>query len=253
MFISWLEKKCYPNHPISLTAEEWVEWEKVEKSKPICNFCVNVVPQWCKKYITRPLSNAQYWFLYRFVKKHKYHLIDTGLLPGYYDVDTRIFHGVFNLMKEFCEDEQPRNDWMWESDKNSKKFVPGFNAAIESFKWQKELVYTSDDVWDIENQHLIGTPQPQALVAKELEEIYIWWVVTRPNREDPYKKFQDFYFENLLREKGSSMSLLCARSPEEEEKRALVVAQRDELEKQYKDEDENMLLRLIKIRHSLWT
>jgi len=252
MILKWLDKKCYPNKPKFCTAEEWSSWHEIERSKPICNFCVNTFPDFFKYKIFKRVENVKYWFMYRLCKKHRYQLIDTGLKPGYYDTDTRMFHGLFNLMKEFCEQEQPAHDWMWKSDENKGKFKSGFDAAIESFKWQKELVYTENEIWGDENKHLIGQPTKQAENAKELEQIYLWWVKTLPNRLDPYDAFPDEYFENLVKDKNT-MKVFYERPKEEQIKYDEIREKRDALEQQYADEDEEMLLRLIKIRKCLWT
>lgn len=251
MFLEWLEKKCYPDKPLFASAETWSEWHEFERTKPICNFCVNTVPDFIKYKIIKRINNVKYWFLYRFFNEHKYQLIDTGLKPGYYDVDTRMFHGIFNLMKEFCEHEQPYHDWCW-LDEPKEKFKPGKEAALKSFAWQKDLVYTEDEIFRDEYKHLIGQPTPQALNATELEKIYLWWVDIFHNRKDPYEVFKDEYFSNLVKEKNT-MKAFCERPPEEQEKYNEISKKRDELEKQYADEDEEMLLRLIKIRKSLWT
>ena len=197
MALKWLEKICYPDHPKCGTAEQWSAWEKIEKSKPVCNFCVNTVPRWFRVK-KRQLNDIKYWFMYRLLPSQKYHLIDTGLKPNYHEIDTRMLHGMFNMLKNFCEDEMPWHDWCWQeagkeidAEKDGKpykrrKFVKGKEAALESFAWQKKLVYTEDEIWRDEDKHLIGQPTPQAKNAEEVEKLYLWWVETRPARVDPY-------------------------------------------------------------------
>ena len=263
----WLEKKCYPDHPTCGTAEQWSAWSKIEKSKPVCNFCVNTVPLWFARK-GRQINDIKYWFLYRFSNKHKYQLIDTGLKPNYHEIDTRMLHGMFNMLKNFCEDEQPMHDWCWQeagkeidAEKDGKpykrrKFVKGKEAALESFAWQKKLVYNEDEIWRDEDKHLIGTPTPQAKSAEEIEKLYLWWVETRPARVDPYEAFPDPFLEKRLEQRkagDSVMSLFCKGTEEEEAAKRDRYMKIDELEKQYDEEDTEMLIRLIKIRKSLWT
>ena len=263
----WLEKICYPDHPTCGTAEEWCSWDKIEKSKPVCNFCVNVVPAWFARK-ARQLRDIKYWFLYRLHPAHKYQLIDTGLKPNYYEVDYRMMHGMFNMLKNFCEDEMPYHDWCWQeagkeidAEKEGKKykrrkFVRGKEAALESFKWQKALVYTEDEIWNEDQKHLIGQPTPQALSAIEIEKLYLWWVETRPARVDPFEAFEDPLLEKRLEQRkagDSVMSLFCKGTEEEEAAKTQRYHNIDELEKQYDAEDDEMFIRLIKIRKSLWT
>ncbi len=263
----WLQKICYPDHPKSGTAEEWSAWHKKEKEKPVCDFCTNTVPRWfgIKK---RQLNDVKYWFLYRLHPHHKYHLIDTGLKPNYHEIDTRMLHGMFNLLKNFCEDEMPWHDWCWqeagkeidaENDGNSykrRKFVKGKEAALESFKWQKALVHREEEIWNEEHKHLIGTPTPQAKAAEEIEKLYLWWVETRPARVDPYEAFPDPFLEKHLENRkngGSVMDMFIRGTDEEEALKKDRYEQMDALEKKYEEEDDEMLIRLIKIRKALWT
>ena len=53
----------------------------------------------------RFFNDIKYWFIYRFHPKHRYHVVDTGLAPGYYDKDYLILHSVFNILKEYVEVE----------------------------------------------------------------------------------------------------------------------------------------------------
>jgi len=251
MFFKWLEKKCYPDHPSVATAEEWCEWEKKEREKPICYFLVNTIPEWFNTNIISKISNVYYWFQYRLHPAYKYHLIKTGLKPGYHEIDNRMINGMFNILKEFCENEQPYHDWCWNN--KGEKFISGKEAALKSLKWQKELVYTEDDIFNDNDKHLIGQLTPQAEKAIELETLYLWWVEIYPNRVDPYDCYEDPYFNNLIETKESVMKILCNRPPEEEIKATKIYHQRDILEKQYIAEDEEMLIRLIKIRNSMWT
>lgn len=264
MLRKWLEKKCYPDHPRCATPEEWVEWEKKEKEKPICNFCVNIFPEWYKFNVVDRLRDIKLWFKYRFQKEYKYHLIDTGLEPGYHEIDDRMLHGMFNLLKEYCEYEMPYHDWICVESSNElhaeetgekykrSKFIRGYDAAMESFRWQKDLVYKEETI-DDEDKNLIGQPTHQAKKATELETLYLWWVVTRPNRKDSFDTYPDPFFDKLFNEATSAMELFKKGTPEEEMERSKIYKLRADLEQKYQDEDEEMLIRLIKIRHTMWT
>lgn len=258
MIRKWLEHKCFPNHPKVATAEEWVEWEKFEKSKKWCNFIVNTIPHWFEKLNNR-MQRILMWCRYRVQPSHKYHLIDTGLTPTYHEIDTRMLHGMFNMLKEFCEEEQPYHDWCWTSiddenkGKKPKKFKRGREAALESFKWQKALVYKAEELDSVEDAELIGKPTEQAKRAEEIEKLYLWWVDVYPNRRDPFEVYEDPYFDKLIENNEPAMKLLCSRPPEEEAAYKERIKKIDELERQYDLEEEMMLTRLIKIRHSLWT
>lgn len=142
-----------------------------------------------------------------------------------------------------------------ERNTKEKKFVKGKEAALESFKWQKALVHKEDEIWRDEDKHLIGQPTGQALAAIEIEKLYLWWVETRPARVDPFEAFEDpFFAERLEKSKtDGAMSMFCKGTPEEEAARRSRYDNIDVLEKQYEAEDDEMFIRLIKVRKSLWT
>lgn len=49
-----------------------------------------------------------YWAIkHRIIPKHKYHIIRTGLKPGYYDPDTRILHCIFSEVYNWAEYNNP--------------------------------------------------------------------------------------------------------------------------------------------------
>jgi len=54
-------------------------------------------------------SDTYWWFIHRLVPKHRYHVVDTGLPPGYYDPDIRLLAGIFNEVHKFVAN----NHWDW--------------------------------------------------------------------------------------------------------------------------------------------
>lgn len=81
----------------------------------------------------------------------------------------------------------------------------------------------------------------QATVAREILDLYVWWTVTRPLREDPYDsvhRFNMMEIHHVDQERAINISESFNRARE--------------LEQAQFDEDTEMLTRLIKIRHHLW-
>lgn len=77
--------------PGALTSEGWDEWEKINKFKyPIRYFIFEAFPDFIYFYIKSPIKDFYWWVIHRTFDK--YHVINTGLKPGYYDVDTLMFH-----------------------------------------------------------------------------------------------------------------------------------------------------------------
>jgi len=183
---------------------------------------------WCP--ITRFFGGIKYGILYRFHPQHKYHLINTGLEYGYYEVDYRILHGCFNLLKEFVEVELARAQYYL----GEKKQLPRWKSKRKYIRKNKKelgLKYLSywENIKPDKNGSREGLSPKEWISARAkdraIKELYLWWVEQRPNRKSPYDKPRD------------KISWKTAWEVTEE----------------YEKEDEKMLMKLIKIRNRLWT
>lgn len=97
---------------------------------------------------------------YRISPRHQYHLVNTGLRPGYYDEDTRMLHACMSLLVEHVERGH------------------GGAGVLQEFTDQ---LRNEPDLWG-------GAPvDSQADHQAEVIAIYHWWKVQRPadwERED---------------------------------------------------------------------
>jgi hypothetical protein len=57
------------------------------------------------------LTDIKWWILHRIWPSNKYHIVNTGLPPGYYDADTRLLHSCFSILCDYYEREAPSIDW----------------------------------------------------------------------------------------------------------------------------------------------
>lgn len=160
------------------------------------------------------MNKLRYWFYYRFVPKHKYHLIDTGLKPAYYDIDTLMLHGMFALLVRYVDRE---------------------HEGLEKLEaWGHKLCSVTDEYAN--SCHEQG--------QKELEacELYRWWTIERPQRPEPFDAVGepegDPEWERKFGERAFS------------DRQYHKV---HEIEEAYQQEDQDMLHRLINIRRGLWT
>jgi hypothetical protein len=95
----------------------------------------------------------------------------------------------------------------------------------------------------------------QAKAAKEIIELYTWWTTTYRNRPDPYEASGwSAHCENMrVKYPGSMFSSLNSKDPEDRKASDKAHKLLQKIEKAYEKEDEAMMIRLIKIRQSLWT
>ena len=229
-FADWVrgEKK-----PIALEWNAWEEWRKETSDKRPLRFFI------AEKVLTRLQDIAMFpcdffdsvysWWHNRFVSKT--HYLKTKLQPGkFHELDNRILHGLFNEFREFVEVELAHMQ-AWGEKKYVFKKGRCRDAGIDHLLWASNLKHED------ENDSLFDTPTPQAKDAIKMIEIYTWWTELRPNRPDPadISGWSDHYQsgdENLRMDSLEKLS---------------------KIEKYYDDEDEEMLISLIKIRKSLWT
>lgn len=167
--------------------------------------------------VLRFFKDIKWFVLYR--TTHRYHVVNSGLPPGYYDVDTVMLHTAFNLLKKFvevelawtqycCNKQERKNKPWWMT---SKRYVKLHGQRLG----QQHLDYwhSAKGTRDAKNSEI----QQKELTHiqkkdKEILDIYLWWI----NRD--------------LRVSGNWKQ-----------------------ETKNNKEDEQMLIRLAKVRLYLWT
>jgi hypothetical protein len=101
-----------------------------------------------------------------------------------------------------------------------------------------------------------GLPTPQAENAREILALYKWWTEVYPNRPDPHDESGWSEYCNRMREeKGEGLRWLGTQSenPETEALGKTALELTHKIEAAYEQEDEDMMIRLIKVRSGLWT
>lgn len=173
----------------------------------------------------------------------------------YHDPSEVLLHANFQVLVDFVEYEvcvHERPTWYTWMRKIPilGYFIPIARDRVGGLKhldWECELTY--DENWVTKDDPRLGQLTSQAQAAREKRELYLWWKDVRPNRPDPYvasgiSAFFEFNpitavfdgsFDNNYDE-WRKLSDECNR-----------------LEREYDEEDERNLIRLIKIRQSMWT
>lgn len=193
------------------------------------------------------------WIRYR--TYDRYHIVDTGLIPLYYDASTQILNVNFNILKEFVEVDQAWHAYRW-SDGSKKaswceKHMPFYHRifplhdlkkyGIEHLEWASTL----DDPALAPHQR----SDQQAVSAREILALYKWWTEERTARKEieysPYDRqglgalasFDDDFDRDTPDFKAHVESMDASI----------------EQEKGWETEDEEMLVRLMRVRTFLWT
>lgn len=257
-FFVWLRKKLHVAKPYALPWGGWEIWNKETKANQrIAYFLTETLPDWLEKpaeWFIDPIYDATYYLRNRFVTKT--HYLHTDLAPGkWHEFETRLLHGAFTTFVDFVEIEKA---WMcvaWDTEAREKYKTPWWRdnwlfrwkrwrcpeAGIHHLKWEMSLA-------DITHQRES---------AVETMFLYTWWKEVRANRKDEWEEtgLRDFW-NNMETKYGEDWLGLGKRSK-------MNKAERDEyqrltdachaLEEEREEEDEEMLMRLVKLRRSLWT
>lgn len=239
--------------PGSMTSKGWRLFKKEYKERaPIRYWIMNDLRYKCLMPFKWKYEKISYWIRYR--TYDKYHIVNTGLTPEYYDVSTVMLHANFNLLKDFVEIEQAWAKYCWSGERNngswSSRHMPFYKVffpfrrpemGIAHFEWAATL--------DDPNLPPHERCDHQAVAARETLALYKWWTVDRPARKEV----------EYLPYDHQGLDGLCAldddfdRDAEDYKKHVESMDEAAKQEEEWEKEDEEMLIRLIKIRKSLWT
>ena len=227
---------------------EWVEInDRIRREHPVGWFFTETLPDCIEAvhdFITAPYYKTRYYIRNRFYRRT--HVLRTDCPVGkYWDTDERILTAMANAVIDFVEIELAfKSRWCVTEESKTAVWKDGRcpELGLKYLEWEMTL----DDQLLDENER----SDAQAASAREIRAIYDW-AKARPNRPDPHD--------------ASGWSEYCAKypyswkqKPEDEtlEQRAeadAALVKTREIEKQYDDEDEAMLIRIVKVRQRLWS
>ena len=253
------------------TSEGWDEWrDEAQRYNPVRYWIAEEGLSYLQDFVTYPIRkiyDVKYYINNRYVTRtHALTAHHRDIKPGTWsDVGSRFLPCLFNELVDFVEIEQAWSHIAWRNKEDRAKYDAPFyatgwwrwrtwrcpQAGLDHLDWAMTL---TDVEWLDEDKKHLAKPTNQALVAKEIKELYTWWTVTYRNRPDPYEAsgWSD-YCDSLRGKFGDNW---IGRSSKDkvtkvQSDKALKLLRK--IEKEYEKEDEQMMIRLIKIRDSLWT
>jgi hypothetical protein len=133
-------------------------------------------------------------------------------------------------------------------------------AGLANLEWQRNLRWKEDDGF-AEGDKNIGTLTHQAKAAQEILDLYKWWTEVYPARQDPMDAsgWSEYCERKRVLAEEHGMSTFSGMFSDRHETKELkkfgarALKLSTKIENKYKKEDEEMMIRLIKIRESLWT
>jgi len=254
------------------TSEEWDAWyASSAKAHPVRYWIAEEGLDHLQKivyYIPDKLNDVRYYINNRWVtRSHALTAHPRDIAPGTWrDVGNRFLPCLFNELVDFVEIEQAWHHCIWSDDAKTKFETPWWRkgwlrwrtwrcpeAGMEYLKWASELV-VGEDMGAEPGSKGFGEPTHQAKSAKEIIELYTWWTVTYRNRPDAYEASGwSAYCEASRLANGGKLSWSGDKSPELKKMSNKAHKLLQKIEAAYEKEDEEMMIRLIKIRNGLWT
>jgi len=251
------------------TSTEWDQWnDQAKRYNPVRYWIAEDALDAIQNFIHYPtdkLNDVRYYINNRWVSRsHQLTANPQDIKPGQWkDVGNRFLPCLFNELVDFVEIEQAWHTCIWDEEARKKYNPPWWRsgwlrwrtwrcaeAGLAHLDWAAGLT-NRDFIEEGEKEE----PTQQALAAREIKELYLWWTTTYRNRPDPYDasgwtaycELNRLQNGGRLNWDGAKDSLELARASD------LAHNELRRLEAEYEAEDEAMMIRLIKIRNSLWT
>lgn len=283
--VKWIRAQIGVERPKFATRENWKKWREEYRNEH--EFFYKVTEVWPNKiqnFIYKPLDlidNFYYFLNARF--KDRYYSISSSLNKNqYHEIDNRMLFCNFQALVDFVEIENAHSR-IYSSNKEEYKkikakygikwyhenrwialFLPKWRSAVaglDALNYECNLLidevycgYDKDTMPEeekVNNKHF-GQLTPQAIAARKIRDLYIWWTRTRPARPDPmdasgYTKL----FNDKMNKSKNDIDAFFESAYTPEDKIASDIMWK--LEEQYEKEDEEKLIELITIRRALWT
>jgi hypothetical protein len=253
------------------TGEGWNEWEdKAKRYNPVRYWLAEEGLDYVQNfvyYIPDKIYAIKYYLNNRWVTRtHALTAHPRDIARGEWcDVGNRFLPCLFNELVDFVEVELAWWHLAWNEEERSKYNMPWWavgwwrirtwrcpQAGLDNLEWQRNLRWKEDEVGaDFEG---LGELTPQAVKAQEILDLYTWWTTTYRNRPDPHEASGwSAYCEASRIANNGRLSWGNDKSPELKKMSDKALKSLQKIEANYEKEDEAMMIRLIKIRHGLWT
>lgn len=250
------------------TSKDWRQWRKDAKDKhPVRFWLAEEFLEKIQHFLHLPYD--KFYDVTCYIKNRWIHRSNSltahpmDIKPGnWQDVGNRFLPCMFNELQDFVEIELAWMNAICDEESSKKYKIPKwklFNwrwrspeSGLEYLKWAMSLI--KNEEYGLTNSDPeYGKPTQQAINAREIHELYIWWTKIYRNREDPsvISGWHDFCEEK----RKSTIDILDFdnESPISRSRSRKILDHLQKIEQEYENEDTEMLIRLIKVRNSLWT
>ena len=257
--------------PSALSWQGWKHWKIDQQARhPVRYWIAEEGLDYVQKiiyYIPDKLHSVKYYINNRFVTRtHSLTAHARDIKPGTWcDVGNRFLPCMFNELVDFVEIEQAWHHVIWNDDAKTQFKTPWWatgwfrwrtwrcpEAGLEYLRWASSLTM-KEDMGVTSADENYDKPTGQAIGALEILDLYKWWKEVRPTRPDPHdvSGWTEICAARRLTDEDDLMGENETAHQKLESRKALNIA--NHIEMDYEKEDEEMMIRLIKIRGALWT
>jgi hypothetical protein len=253
--------------PRAETSEGWDAWYKMAAAAhPIRYWIAEEALDAVQNFIWWPVDriyDVKYYVNNRWVTRtHSLTAHSRDIKPGTWcDVGNRFLPCLFNELVDFVEVELAWWHIAWDKEAREKYKAPFWasgwfrwrtwrcpEAGLDNLDWQLRLRVDENDPESEFTQ--------QAKNAQEILDLYNWWTQVYPNRADPYEAsgWSAICDEERQANGGKlSLSNLGGSNPAQRKRMDRAHKMIDKMEREREKEDEQMMIRLIRVRSALWT
>lgn len=255
-FVWWLF--CLPNKPQHLSLKRWDDFYDEAKTKYPISFCLGYTIPLKISIVWKKIANISYWI--RTHTYNRYYIIDVRQpknSPGQYaygwgfiDSSRALVLANFKILTDFVEKEFLTQYWWINDDKGKWRQA----KKSERKTWEQLFEEYSKDIdKDNEEFELSDGSFDEAAYSyrvwerqcdRELLMIYKWWKIDR---------FELCKKEDEILKTWFNFTEVMSDSEEDKEKRQFLFDATNKTEKEREDKEEDMLIRLVKIRGRLST
>lgn len=266
-FADWLRGNPKPN---AATGRGWKDW-KVESQKlhPVRYWIAEEGLDAVQNFLWWPIDklyDIKYYINNRWVSRtHSLTAHPKDIRPGTWcDVGNRFLPCLFNELVDFVEVELAWWHIAWDKEAREKYKAPRWawgwfrwrtwrcpQAGLDNLEWQRSLVWKEEELGADSSE--VGKRTYQAIKADEILALYKWWTEVYRNRLDPHDASGWSDYCDMIRKSDRDFFDMEDRTAEEEAMAKTALDRIREIEEAYEAEDTEMMIRLIKIRNSLWT
>lgn len=246
--------------PSALEIGKWHEWDEDAKTNhPVRYWLAEEGLDKLQTFISWPtdrINDVRYWLNNRFVA-HTHSLTSKLKRGQYHELDTRILHCLFDELVNFVEVELAWSHVCWDEEARKKYKLPFWRKQWYTrwfLEWRNRQAGLDHLAWEMSLMTDDGKSTYQAKRAKEVYELYFWWTTVRPSRLDPMEASGWIvYCDKMSKKYGPGLVSWNDRTKDERKESNVLHKKLDKMEKDYDKEDDEMLIKLIKIRKGLWT